>query len=1060
MGSVGFRLSPQQERLLSADGRVGSVQCAARVHAPFDPPRLRAALEQVVSEHEILRTSLQWTPGIRLPTQVIHETRPPVWQWREQEGPIAEPDLAQLLAEETRQLLHGESRLRAVLCGSGHAPGVIVLTAPNALADLSSLALILDEMAARAAGSGAKAEPIQYADYAEWRHELSSGQEPEAQDARAFWTAQVREAPARPRLLFAGRPADGEHRPAAIAVALPNAGVQSPAASGAGEALFLEAVWHATLARLSASSPSLLLAWCDGRAQPDLHRAVGPYAQPVGIETRVEPETTIAELIDQLRRGRSRAERLQDYGTADDLDALSRQALAGFVSFTAPALPAPWGEIIAPQAPVVGLDLVLCAHRCGEHLQATLHYNAAAVDARDAQAVAAAYAQMLAGTLADPSTPIARLSLCDAGDRAESLAVAAGPAAGEQAMTPVHVLFERQTRAHPDAPAVADATAQLSYAQLNRAANQLARRLRELGAGPGATVAICMERTTALLQAVLGILKAGAAYLPLNHDHPPARLAHQLTDAGATVIVTEAHLRPRLPASSASVLCLDTERAELAALADADLDEVTGPGALAYVMYTSGSTGLPKGVAVTHANLSNYAVAMAERLLGDRPAAEQYFGVVSAISTDLGNTCIFPPLVGGGCVALISPAAAMDAGALVAELGSRRLDVLKITPSHLRSLLDGSHAAALLPQRWLLLGGEALAWELVERVHALAPGCRVINHYGPTETTVGCCAYDVAEQRPDAATVPIGRPLPGLRAYVLDSDLQPLPVGVPGELCIAGAGVAAGYVGATDSSERFVADPFSSARMYRTGDRVRRLRDGALEFLGRVDDQVKIRGFRVEPAEVEAALVGHPAIRQAAVLAEPSATGELRLGAYLVCAEPVAIEPLQAFLAARVPEYMVPVTFATLASLPFTPSGKIDRRALDGMAEQLNRREVEYEAPRTPLELSLATIFAELLSVPRVGIHDDFFALGGHSLLAARVVARVRSDLAVDLPLGSLFVHPTVQELTSELVGMMGDSEDQETARLVAELEALSDHEAERLLAKEVGGHMGASSEG
>lgn len=1055
LDSVGFRASPQQEHLL-AGGAEPVVQCAAVLHPGFDRERLRVALGDVVARHEILRTTFVRPAAMRVPSQVVHDELAPEWRVQEADASALLGDraaFAAVLAREARRPLDSEHGppVRALLVGRDGERGLLVLGASAASADAESLLLILDELAARYSDRAPANEPIQYADYAAWRHEHAGDQGPVADEARAFWRAHADQAPADPRLLFGAVPTAagaGESMPVELR-AIDAASIQRAALDAAVSVpVYLEAAWHALLARLSGSTELQVAGWCDGgRGQPDLEGAVGPYAQPVPIRSALGDDSTFAELLDQLQRGRARAAGWQDYASAADLAAITGPAGIGF-ALTARRCPAePFAEILAFSQPPASLRALLGVRLGEDRVEAELRYDAAAFDRRDAEQIAASFALVLADAVTDPSQPVARLGITDAGSRRAVLSSAAGPAPADQAATPAHHRFERCARLTPLAPAVADADDEVSYGDLNGAANRLAHFLRDRGVGPNAPVGLCMERTTALLEALLGILKAGGAYLPLNYDHPPARVAHQLAQADAKVLVTEAHLLDRLPEFEGEIVCVDRDRDRIDAFPAADPEHLVGPEDLAYLMYTSGSTGLPKGVAVTHGNLANYAAHMIERLAAGDDGRGLRCGVISAISTDLGNTCIFPPLIGGGCVALISPTASMDADAALAELGDRPLDVLKITPSHLRGLLESERAAELLPRRALVLGGEALSWELVDRVRALSPGCRIINHYGPTETTIGCCAYEVGARRPDCASVPIGRPLPGVSAYVLDQRLAPVPVGVAGELCIAGAGVAAGYVGHSEDSEpAFLADPFVPARMYRTGDRARWLRDGTIEFLGRVDNQVKVRGFRIEPGEIEAALARHPAIRQAAVTAEEAGGGEGRLVAHLVCGEDLTVEQLRAFLAQSLPDYMIPAAFATHGALPFTPSGKIDRRALQGLAASESRREAQYVAPRTPLEQTLSDIWVQLLGVKRVGIEDDFFALGGHSLLAARVVARVRTDLAVDLPLNSLFTHPTIATLTSEIVAMMGDSEAEGTASLIAELEGLSDEEAERLL--------------
>jgi amino acid adenylation domain-containing protein len=471
---------------------------------------------------------------------------------------------------------------------------------------------------------------------------------------------------------------------------------------------------------------------------------------------------------------------------------------------------------------------------------------------------------------------------------------------------------------------------------------------------------------------------------------------------------------------------------------------------LAYIVYTSGSTGTPKGVGVTHGNVVNYASAIAHTLGAD--AEPLAFGLVTSISTDLGNTSVFGALCSGGTLVLISPVAAADAGALARQLRQTPIDVLKITPSHLGALIAGG-ASEVLPRRWLVIGGERAPWDLVTRVRAVSD-CAILNHYGPTEATIGCCTFTVGDEPGEyaPATVPIGRPIAGASCYLLSERRTPVPLGAPGTLHVGGAGVARGYVGAPElTAERFLPDPFGAsptARMYDTGDVARWLPDGTLEFLGRVDEQVKIRGYRVEPAEVEGALRAHANVRDAVVIARAVNADQIQLIAYCTLDRAVDQAQLKAHLAQWLPEFMLPSSIVALDAFPVTPSGKIDRLALPD-PDQGSESGAEYVAPRTPVEQAIADIWAHVLGVERIGVEDDFFALGGHSLLATQVVAQVRSDFAVDLPLHSLFTYPTVASLTADIVTMMGASEQEETAALMAELEGLSDEEAERLLAGE-----------
>jgi acyl-coenzyme A synthetase/AMP-(fatty) acid ligase/acyl carrier protein len=401
---------------------------------------------------------------------------------------------------------------------------------------------------------------------------------------------------------------------------------------------------------------------------------------------------------------------------------------------------------------------------------------------------------------------------------------------------------------------------------------------------------------------------------------------------------------------------------------------------------------------------------------------------------------------------LISPIAAADSGALATQLEATPIDVLKITPSHAGALLAGGDRR-VLPRRWLVIGGERAPWDLVERVRNLSE-VSILNHYGPTEATIGCCTFEVQDVPGDygPATVPIGTPIANTQCYLLDARRHPVPLGAPGQLFVGGAGVARGYVAQPDlTAARFVEDPFAApagARMYDTGDLARWLPDGTLEFLGRADEQVKIRGYRVEPAEVEGALRAHDHVQEAVVVARTGPAGEVRLVAYCATGGDALSTELATHLAQWLPEFMIPSAIVCLDVLPMTPSGKVDRLALPD-PEESGAAGAGHVAPRTPVEEALTQIWARVLSSERVGVEDDFFALGGHSLLATQVVAEVRSGFDVDLPLHSLFMFPTIAGLAGEIVRMMRESEGDETDRLVAELEGLSDDEVEALLAAE-----------
>ncbi|HYW05316.1 MAG TPA: amino acid adenylation domain-containing protein, partial [Longimicrobium sp.] len=564
----------------------------------------------------------------------------------------------------------------------------------------------------------------------------------------------------------------------------------------------------------------------------------------------------------------------------------------------------------------------------------------------------------------------------------------------------------------------------LTYAELDRRANQLAHHLIGLGVRPDSRVGVLVERGLELPVAVLGILKAGAAYVGLDPEAPDERLGYVLRDAGAGVVVTGGELAGRLSGFAGEVARVDADAERIAGESEAAPGVVVTPEHLAYVVYTSGSTGAPKGVLVAHGGLSNYLSWFDETVLG----AEHFaLPLVSRLSFDAHARQLYPPLLRGEAVWVLPEETVSDAGALLAALGSGGAVSFGGVPSLWSAVVEriGAGDAAPAGLRAVLLGGEALPAGLLERTRALFPGVPVWNHYGPTEATV-----NTSVARVEGGAVTIGRPIANVRVHLLDGAMEPVPTGVPGELYVGGAGVARGYLGRPGlTAERFVPDPFSptpGARLYRSGDRVRWRADGELEYQGRIDFQVKIRGFRIELGEIESVLARHPAVREAVVVARSEGGPDAWLAAYVVArgeGVPGAAE-LRAHLGATLPEYMVPSAFVVLDALPLTSTGKVDRRALPA-PDPVARGEggADSEGPRTPVEEVLAGIWAEVLGVERVGVHDDFFAFGGHSLRAMQVTARVREVLRVSVPLRALFEDATVAGLAVHVERLLRDGD-------------------------------------
>lgn len=586
-------------------------------------------------------------------------------------------------------------------------------------------------------------------------------------------------------------------------------------------------------------------------------------------------------------------------------------------------------------------------------------------------------------------------------------------------------LFERQAERTPDAPAVTFEERTLSYRELNRDADRLAARLRSHGVGRGSFVGVHLPRNEAAITALVGVMKAGAAYVPLDVKSPWPRLQGLIEEAGLAAIVSADPWAQTLEAPSCPVL-LPSDEEESAPVEGA---QQAGPCDACYLIFTSGSTGKPKGVVIEHQAAVNYVWGVSERLgLGELDS----FALLQPLTVDSSVTTIYAALLFGGRLDVISEDAALDAPSLARLFERTPIDYLKIAPSHLEAL-HGAGGEAVMPRRVLICGGEALSWDAARRLRGLAPECRLYNHYGPTEATVGASAFPVLDERGEGPVVPIGRPLPNMRAYVLDERRRRVPVGVEGELWLGGDSIARGYLNRPDlTAEAFVEVELDGGgeRLYRTGDRARFLSSGDIEFLGRGDDQVKIRGMRIEPGEIEAAARRHPAVREAAVLAVSDSSGAARLAVYVVPETGQAPDEksLAEFLREQLPPHFVPAAYAVLDELPRTSHGKLDRQALARIAplEQSGSRKIVE--PRDEVERRLVRLWSECLGREAVSVDESFFDLGGHSLLAVSLLAAVSREFDRTLPLSVFIEAPTAAAMAEVL---RGESEESEWTSLV-----------------------------
>ena len=644
-------------------------------------------------------------------------------------------------------------------------------------------------------------------------------------------------------------------------------------------------------------------------------------------------------------------------------------------------------------------------------IDASFEYAVDLFDAATMRALAARLTRLLRQAARDPGRRVGEFDLLTTAERRSLLRDWNDTARPVPAAT-VPGLFEQQAARTPHAPAVLSAAAELTYGELNARANRLARYLIALGAGPERLVAVAMPRSPEVIVALLAVLKSGAAYVPVDPDYPPDRQAFMLADTQAVITLTTSRLAGSLPAAAAPLILDAPAVAEVIArypasdVGDAERRGLLRPAHPAYVIYTSGSTGLPKGVIITHASLVNY-LARARQAYPDLAGRTL---LVSPVSFDGSVSALYGCLLSGGQLCL--GAVDEDLPALAARAGG--FTFLKGTPSHLPLL--ARLPASCVPAGQLMVGGEAVPAALLREWRQRHPGLALVNQYGPTEATVGCLDYQMSPDDPVPDPVPIGRPMWNTRAYVLDETLGLVPPGVAGELYVAGAGLARGYLGRPGlTAERFVACPFGAGgeRMYRTGDLARWNQSGQIEYLGRADDQVKVRGFRIELGEIEAVLAAVDGAGQAAVAVREDQPGDKRLVGYVVPDPGAELDPavLREACGRVLPGYMVPAAVVVLDALPLTANGKLDRRALPApeYAAAAGR------APASPREQALCELFAQVLGLDRVGVEDSFFDLGGHSLLAAVLVARLADRLGVKVSLRTFMSNSSVRAIDGYL---------------------------------------------
>ncbi|WP_308298743.1 non-ribosomal peptide synthetase [Streptomyces sp. GESEQ-35] len=1039
-------LSPAQNRLwfhdkLEEASTTYNVPAAFRVVGELNADVLEQALGDVVARHESLRTVFQEVDGD--PVQVVLDKDAAGVKLHRVSCGADELDA---LLREAGQYVFDLSvgfPLRATLFTVDPDEQVLLLLMHHIASDGASMGpLGRDlEIAFRARLQGLEpswpALPVQYADYTLWQRQLLGAEEDPTSlvsEQLAFWTKALEGIPDQLELPFdRSRPKVASYRGDSVFFELDaevHRGMADLAHStGATTFMVAQAALAVALTKMGAGTDIPIGTPVAGRADEALDDLVGFFVNTLVLRTDTSGNPTFLELLEQVRETDLAAYSHQDVPFDRLVEAVNPQrslarhplfqVLLNLQTGDGNALDLPGltvQEIVGEQQTAkfdMSLNFLMKYTDQGlpGPVRAYVTYAADLFDRETVERLFTRLVRVLESVVADPAQTISQIDVIDTHERVRLLGLCAGAESGEGlGAGSVQAAFAAQVLRSPGAVAVRCAGRELTYRELDERANQLAHRLLGLGVGPEAPVAVLMERSVDLVVALLAVLKAGALYLPLHSGYPLERMQWIVDETSAPVLLADGAMRERgLPA--AGVVVVVDEDVELAGLPVGDPGVEGRPEQLAYVMYTSGSTGRPKGVAVTHRDVLDLVV---DGMFG--AGAHERVLLLASYAFDPSTYAFWVPLLHGGRT-VITPEGELGVAELARLIVEEEITGLDITAGLFRVMAE-ENPDCFANVREVITGGDLISPTAVRRVLEHCPDTVVRGAYGPTETTLFAtqAPWTAADVVP--APIPVGRPLDGMRAYVLDDALSLVPAGVAGELYLAGAGLARGYFGRADlTAERFVADPFGPAgsRMYRTGDLARWSGEGLLEFVGRVDDQVKIRGFRIELGEIEAVLGGFPGLAQVAVVAREDQPGDKRLVAYVVAETgtgTVDTEALRAHAAGLLPEYMVPSAFVVLDRLPLTTNNKVDHRALpapDMPAAGTGR------TPRTPQEETLCALFAETLGIPAVGIDDNFFELGGHSLLATRLVSRIRTTLNIELPVRALFETPTIATLTDQI---------------------------------------------
>ena len=1030
---------------------------ALRLKGSLNVTALEQSFNEIVRRHEVLRTTFKAVDG--QPVQVIDPNLRltlPILDWRQLDESYRDVEILRLADDERRQpfdLANG-SLLRITVVCLDEADHVALLTMHHIVSDAWSTGILIRELRtlyeAYALGQPFSLPelPIQYADFAAWQHQWLQDEVLDTQ--LAYWKKQLGGGDLPVLQLPTERPRPrvqtfrGARQTFSLSADLTAALKALSQKEEATLFMTLLAAFKTLLYRYTAQADILVGSPIANRNRTEIEGLIGFFVNTLVLRTDLSGNPTFRELLKRVRQVTWEAYDHQDLPFEKLVDELQPERdlsysplfQVKFMLQNAPRedlkLPGLTLSLLDLENTTAKLDLSLDMYEADSGLMGAFEYNTDLFDTATIERLTEHFRNVLSGIVNNPERRLSDVPLLTLAER-HQLLVEWNTTKVEYARNQCfHQLFESQVKRTPDNIAVVFKNKQLTYRELNQRANQLAYYLRKLDVGPETIVGICVERSLNMLVGVLGILKAGGAYLPLDPTYPTERLAFMLSDSQVPVLLTTQALVEKLPEHNAQVVYLDTDWTTITKEKRQNLENQVTVENLAYLIYTSGSTGTPKGVLVSHAGLGNLTE---DKIRSCRVQPDSRILQFFSLSFDASIPEVVMALGSGATLHLGVPEDLLPGPALMQLLREQAITHITLPPSALAVLPDDIQLPAL---QMVLVGGEAPSSELITQ---WSKGRLFINAYGPTETTVNASMVPCGN---DGHIIPTVRPAANKQLYILDRHLQPVPIGVLGELHIGGVGLAQGYLNRPEkTAETFIPNPFSNepgSRLYKTGDLACYRSDGHVRLLGRLDHQVKIRGFRIEPGEMEALLNQHSTVQDSVVIVREDQAGDKRLVAYVVPApdQVLRIGDLRRFIEEKSPKYMMPAAFVTLEALPLNPNGKVDRLALPAPDASRPELEAKFVAPRTSIEQALAKIFAQVLEVEQVGVHDNFFELGGHSLLATQLVAQLLKMFDVEVTVVDLFEAPTVAGLTERMEKMQTlDTLSQPPLELVEEREEI-----------------------